>query len=280
MLTLVLSHIKKLNKHISDIYINIKVYKLPNPFINSQLQLNRMSKSVNVESQTNKAVQYDDELDEDFEEQLVKTSTSDELQKTLDSFEDPKGIEESESSNLLNGPQMNTDFLENLKKNMNSKQRTQFQKMLANVVAQEKFGLGTNPNLSTVSEEHKTDSAKRLRQILAEKRFGRKSKFAQLHSSNTKESTNTELRRKDGNDGLDFEPDPDSIPDSNQDQDVENLDGPEQVSNNPTPHVHSVACAHDHGATNVHDATHKGKNAKRNKKRRDAAKLKVNIETR
>ena len=101
---------------------------------------------------------YDDELDEDFEEDLAKRSTLNELSKTLESFENPKGLEDEmpKESPLLDGPQINQKDIDKLyKKATNGMSKAQLNLLLANLQKNNNFGLGDKDNLSSVSDDHK-----------------------------------------------------------------------------------------------------------------------------
>lgn len=236
-------------------------------------------------------VQYDDELDEDFEEKLAENSTADELQSTLDSFEAPKGLESAKDSSLMDGPQIDMKDINNLKKKLGNMPKDQLMATLANILKNNNFGLGAKENLSKVSGDHRTDAAVRLREAIARKNFGRKSKFSRNLEMERHQSANKELHRVDGKDG---QPDVDA--------ELENLDEPSVPTNTVRPHVHSAACSHGHQHPNASthvksvskivqkDGSDKsddkeseqqeqsvGKNAKRNKKRRDAAKKKASL---
>jgi hypothetical protein len=114
--------------------------------------------------------EYDDELDEDFEKDMTKLSTS-ELQKTVKSFESPAGLEDSNSSALANGPQLSKADIAKLRKKMAGMSKAQIASMLTKMMGINDFGLGADTNnLSAVTEDHKDDLSTRLKKQLAEKR--------------------------------------------------------------------------------------------------------------
>jgi hypothetical protein len=184
-------------------------------------------------------VQYDDELDEDFVEKLAEKSTAEHLQTTLDSFENPHGLETAKDSSLMDGPQIDLKDINNLKKKMESMPHSERMALLADILKNNNFGLGAKENLSKVSGDRLTDASARLRAAIARKGSQRKSKVA----------LNFEIERHQANK-----------------QDPSQSD--------PEPHIHSSDCNHkptDDETKELNDQV-LGKNAKRNKKRREAKK--------
>ena len=227
--------------------------------------------------------QYNDELDEEFEEKLVKKSSIVELQSTLDSFENPKGLETAINSPLLNGPQLDAVKLMSLQKKlmgMTQTQQSQFKEMLTSILKNNNFGLGTKENLSSVSNAHRSGAAEKLREAIARKGLSRKSKTARNFTSDRNQTTSKDLHHK-----------------HNADTKIENLDNLSLTKDSANQHIHSDACNHEHEPKHEHEP-HKlksnesfkknemtdgiensesskiipGKNAKRNKNRRTIAK--------
>ena len=189
-------------------------------------------------------VQYDDELDEDFVEKLAKKSTTEQLQTTLDSFENPQGLENAKDSSLMDGPQIDLKDINNLKKKMESMPHSERMALLADILKNNNFGLGAKENLSKVSGDHLIDASARLRTAIARKGSQRKSKA----------SLNFEIERH---------------------QRQTNKEDPSPSE--PKPHIHSSDCNHKLTDDETKEPNHQahGKNAKRNKKRREAAKKKT-----
>lgn len=119
------------------------------------------TKEIKTKEQDN----YDDELDEDFEDTLSKKSPS-EIKKTLDSFENPE--------ELGSAPSFDMKELEKLKKKMSGMSKTQLGAMLANML--KSSSLDSKENLSSVSSDHRSDVAKRLHEAIALKKLNRKKK--------------------------------------------------------------------------------------------------------
>jgi hypothetical protein len=198
--------------------------------------------------QNHEDIQYDDELDEDFVEKLAEKSTTEQLQTTLDSFDNPQGLETAKDSSLMDGPQIDLKDINNLKKKMESMPHSERMALLASILKNNNFGLGAKENLSKVTGDHLIDASARLRAAIARKGSQRKSKVALNFEIERHQATNKELHRIDGKDG---EPSP--------------LE--------PEPHIHSYKPSDDETKEPNDQAL--GKNAKRNKKRRDAAKKKA-----
>ena len=134
------------------------------------------STNSNTNSNTNSSnFEYDDELDETFESKLVADATESELNKTLNSFEIPRGIEDMDDSNVTNGPQIDKKEIDKLWKHMASLPREKQMEMLQNILSQEKFGLGDN-NFSRASADRVGDTKTRLRAKIAQKQISRKPK--------------------------------------------------------------------------------------------------------
>lgn len=118
---------------------------------------------------------YNDELDEEFEEKINKKITEQEFEQTINSFELPKGLEEMPNSILPNGPDMDQKDIDALRQRIQSMPANKIQELMANL-SMNNFGLGNN-KFSSVSDDHRIDARERLRQKLAQKKFGRKSQI-------------------------------------------------------------------------------------------------------
>jgi len=185
----------------------------------------------------------------------------------------------------MNGPNIDPNELAQLKKRMAGMSKKDLHAMLTNIMKNNNFGLGTKDDLSSVSGNHQTDATSRLRQAIARKASNRKTKVVRNRNLEKQQTANKELHRVDGKDG-------EASP--NNDHEIENLDTPHvhtDACNHDTPHVHTAACNHDtkvkfmqnNDNVNNEDATNNdntqvlGKNAKRNKRRREAAKTKQEV---
>jgi len=122
-------------------------------------------------------VQYDDELDEEFEEKLEKKLSIDEMTKTAESFDNPKGIEESNDSNVIDGPQIDPKNVDNLQKLMKNYSREKLMQILGDMSQKNNFDLGNN-DFAKVSDAHRKNSKERLREKIATQRSTRKTKSA------------------------------------------------------------------------------------------------------
>ena len=113
--------------------------------------------------------EYDDELDVEFEDNMIKKSPSD-IAKSLKSFEEP--------GELDSGPQLDIKELEKLKKTMTGMTKKQFNKMIASMLINNKFieHSSKKENLSSVSSDHRSDIAAKLKANIAQKSSNRKSK--------------------------------------------------------------------------------------------------------
>lgn len=122
----------------------------------------------------NVKIEYDDELDDDFEDTLDKTPAP-EYEKILESFENPKGLEEDPNSGVNAGPSLGSDEIEKLHKYLKNQPTQVVDQLMKNMTQAKDNGLG-NTNFRHVSSEHKTDSAARLKAALKNKKFNRLSK--------------------------------------------------------------------------------------------------------
>jgi hypothetical protein len=122
-----------------------------------------------------KGVDYDDELDEKFEDDLAKKSTEKELGETIKSFDDPKGLEEKEDSPLKD---VNIDRgeLEKMLQKIKKMPKNQLQQFLNNFVEKNDCGLG-KCDFAHVSSDHREDARSRLRQKLKQKQMQRKTQY-------------------------------------------------------------------------------------------------------
>jgi hypothetical protein len=129
----------------------------------------------NQVDKNNKADTYDDELDENFETELSKHATEKQLENTLESFENPKGIEDSNDASMPNGLQMDPKEIEKLQKKLMNMPRDKLMSVIRNISQKTDLNLGNN-DFRSVNGDHREDAKKRLRQKLEQKRLARKPK--------------------------------------------------------------------------------------------------------
>jgi len=141
----------------------------PNQPVQS-IQSSESNPSSETEDVTDK---YDDELDENFEKEL--DATDEQLEKTINSFENPVGIEKNPDSTVTDGPLIDSAELEKFRKQINNMPKEKLMSLLKNISQKNNCGLGDN-NFRSVNDEHRKDARERLRQKLEERRFARKPK--------------------------------------------------------------------------------------------------------
>jgi hypothetical protein len=204
-----------------------------------------MSKTNKQQSQQSKVkpdVVFDDELDEDFVDNVSKTSKND-LNKIVDSFDNPKGVEEEDNNNLTFGPDLDPEQIEKMRKHMQSLPRDQLMALLSNMVQQKDFGLGEN-DFSAVSGSRRDDARSRLQAKLQQQRNARQPKSVRTQQYTREQAKNTILREKE-NTSTNIETgesgDTVNTVDTVENvDDIENLDEPHDVDT----HVHSASCSH------------------------------------
>lgn len=139
------------------------------------------SQSMHVEQEV-----HDDELNEDFEDELDEELTPKELEATVKSFEEPKGLENSDVAPIANGPQnfnLNSAKIKEFQNRMQGMKPEDRKAMneLMQILGQNK-NINLNPNnqndFSHTNESHRLDSITRLHTILAHKQNGRKTKIS------------------------------------------------------------------------------------------------------
>src|SRR5579872_2842942 len=75
---------------------------------------------------------FDDELDEDFINNVTKVTTANELQQTVDSFDNPKGIEEDDDTTFTGHKDVDPEEIEKLRKYVQSLSPEDMSAFLAN----------------------------------------------------------------------------------------------------------------------------------------------------
>jgi hypothetical protein len=204
---------------------------------------------------------YNDELDEDFEDELAKKTSIEQLERTVESFDQPEGLEDSKESPVLNGPQVDLRELERLKDKINKMPRDKLQEFLKSMALANKVELGKN-DFSAVSDDHRKDASKSLKEKIAEKQLKRKSKISRTREMDNEQKKNTSLQRKDGKDGQDFDLEHVHDANCNHDHNHDHNHDPDQQNNNfrdilsnkqDQTHVHDVNCNHDHASTHDND---------------------------
>lgn len=183
---------------------------------------------------------YDDELDEDFVENVSKTSAN-ELQNITDSFDNPVGAEEDPNLTFKGGPDIDPETLEKMRQEMAAMPKDQLMALFANMMGQKDYGLGEN-DFSAVSGDHRSDVKKRLQAKLAQKRGARQTNNARTVQQERAQAKSTLLKEKQIRETtLLKEKQPvESTNDTNNtnNADVEDLDGEDNK-----PHVHSASCS-------------------------------------
>lgn len=184
---------------------------------------------------------YDDELDENFIDDVSKTSAN-ELQNISDSFANPQGVEDDATTNVTAGPDIDPEELEKLFKHMESLPRDQLMSLLTNMRNQKDFGLGEN-DLRSVSENHREDLRNRLRSRVDQKRNARQPKGVRIAQYEREQAKSTLLKEKNVNANasknvnVDNNVVNDIVEKSDDLDDVDDLD-------EPRSHVHSASCSH------------------------------------
>lgn len=200
--------------------------------------------------QSQKKAVFDDELDEDFVDNISKTPIN-ELEKISASFENPKGVEEDPNSNLSFGPDIDPVKLEELRKQVLTLPKDQLMALMSNMMNKKDYGLGGN-DFSAVNGDHCDDIKNRLRFKLEQKRNARQTKTVRTEQYERAQSKSTLLKEKEQ---AKITPLKEKLEDSEQKtddlDDVEDLDEhvSEQVPEHDAeqkPHVHSSSCSHGH----------------------------------
>lgn len=146
-------------------------------------------------------VVYDDELDENFEDNFAKTATTAEMKTTLESFDNPLGLEESPESPVMGGPQLDQKEIERFRKQVMNMPKNELMKFFRNIATQNNLGLGDN-NFRSVSGDHRNDIKNKLRQKLNQRNMARKPKNVRTREIERREASMKELKRKDNDQHL------------------------------------------------------------------------------
>lgn len=128
-------------------------------------------------NKSEKSVHYDDELDEDFEEELANELSLPDMKKTIQSFEKPKSLDEIEAPSPFNleGKHLDEPNLSALLEQLKKMPKEDINSLLKNL-KQEKEYDNTKHDFSSVSEDHKEDAKARLKNKLKAMSNGRKTK--------------------------------------------------------------------------------------------------------
>jgi len=144
-------------------------------------------------------VVYDDELDEKFEDSFAKTATTAEMKTTLESFDNPLGLEESPESPVLAGPQLDQKEVERFRKQIMNMPKNELMNFFRNIATQNNLGLGEN-NFRSVTGDHRNDIKNKLRQKLDQRSLARKPKDVRTREIERRQASVKELKKKDGAD--------------------------------------------------------------------------------
>ena len=131
-----------------------------------------MSNTINTTDNTedkSKIKEYDDELDEKFEKDFRNKTDINKMEQTSKSFEEPKGIEDSQKLELPKFDKAEVMKALNELKNMDPEQR---RKLLESLAARNNMNI-PNTNFSSVSNAHRMDTKERLKMIIKNKRMAR-----------------------------------------------------------------------------------------------------------
>jgi hypothetical protein len=122
-------------------------------------------------------VQYDDELDENFEDDLPDNMKISEMKQTVKSFENPKGLDEIQTPSSINfdGKRIDDNTTNALLEQFRSMPRKDLMKILQRVKKEKEYD-NTKNDFSSVSPEHKQDASQRLRMKLNDMKKARKSR--------------------------------------------------------------------------------------------------------
>ncbi len=122
-------------------------------------------------------VYYDDELDENFEDDLAADLNVTNMKNTIQSFENPKGLDEINEISPINldGKRIDDNAINTLLEQLKAMPRKEVKDILKKI-KQEKEHDNTKNDFSSVSVDHKEDANKRLKNKLRDMRNSRKTK--------------------------------------------------------------------------------------------------------
>jgi hypothetical protein len=230
----------------------------------SDNQQSDKQQSDNQRSDESAPVVYDDELDENFEDNFEKTATTSEMKTTLNSFDNPLGLEESPESSVMDGPQLDQKEIERFRKQVMNMPKNELTKLFQNIATQNNLGLGEN-NFRSVNGDHRNDIKNKLRQKLNQRIMARKPKDVRTREIERREASLRELKKKDNIDQLNTNQQPDekninallenlsNAMDENNDNN-HNHDANCNHSHDHNDHSHSANCDHSHNAINYNDS--------------------------
>ena len=140
------------------------------------MQEQTLEKDISV-SESEQQVCYDDELDENFEEELASNLKITEMKQTIKSFESPKGLDEivEPSSICLDGKKIDDNATNALLEQFRTMPRKDLRNILKKLKKEKEYD-NTKNDFSSVSVEHKEDASHRLKIKLNDMRKARRTK--------------------------------------------------------------------------------------------------------
>jgi len=131
-----------------------------------------MSNTTNTTDNTedkSKIKEYDDELDEKFEKDFKNKTDINKMEQTSKSFEEPKGIEDSQKLELPKFDKAEVMKALNELKNMDPEQR---RKLLESLSTRNNMNI-PNTDFNSVNNAHRMDTKEKLKMIIKNKRMAR-----------------------------------------------------------------------------------------------------------
>lgn len=184
--------------------------------------------------QTDNVDIFDDELDENFVEDVSKKLSVEELEKTAESFENPKGLDETPGSGVSAGPDIDPEQLKKFQDYVKTLPRDKLMSLFSNMSGKD-YGLGEN-DLAAVSGDRRTQLKRRLRAQQNERRGSRQTKAVKKERQARAQAKMTMLHEKDVADN--------DTPQTNVEELIPNVSGSD-INHNCNHCNHSEHHVHD-----------------------------------